>query len=320
MDGGLTIRRSLVVPVYKNEGNIPELIQTINESVVNETPGATEVVFVVDGSPDRSRELLRTALPQQTWPSQLLTHSRNFGSICAMRTGIAAARGSVIAIMAADLQEPPDLIAKFWEIIERDETDIAFGQRIDRHDSWASKLPAQIFWGLYRRLVFADVPTGGVDVFAINARVKETLLTISEPNSSLIAQLMWVGFRRTFVPYVRQSRRVGRSAWTFGRKLNYMVDSFVAFTDLPIMIQIWLGAFGLVVSGTVGLIVLIARLGGWITLAGYTPIMLLLAFGFSVLLMSQGILGLYLWRTFENTKRRPLSVVSEHQTFEGIRP
>jgi hypothetical protein len=176
---------------------------------------------------------------------------------------------------------------------------------------------ASLFWRLYRRFVFSEVPPGGIDVFAINSQVKKALLEIAEPNSSLVAQLLWIGFRRTFVPYVRQPRRLGKSAWTFGRKLNYMIDSFVAFSDLPILFQIWLGVFGVIVSSLVGMVVFIARLAGWITLKGYTPIMLMLAFGFSVLLMSQGVLGLYLWRTFENTKRRPLAVVSEHLSFGG---
>jgi glycosyltransferase involved in cell wall biosynthesis len=319
MSDATKIERSLVVPVYKNEANISDLIQAINESIMPVATAPTEVVFVVDGSPDRAHELLRTMLPKQSWPSQLVSHSRNFGSICAMRTGIAAARGKAIAVMAADLQEPPSLVIQFWDILRRDEADIVFGQRTNRHDTRASMVAASIFWTLYRKLVFREVPPGGVDVFAINDRVREAILGISEPNSSLIAQLLWVGFRRTFVPYVRQPRRRGRSAWTFGRKLNYMVDNFVAFTDLPIMVLIWLGAIGVIVTGTVGLVVLVARLAGLVALPGYTPIMLMLAFGFSTMLVSQGILGLYLWRTFENTKRRPLAIVSEHLTFGGER-
>jgi hypothetical protein len=208
-------------------------------------------------------------------------------------------------------------VSQFWKILAEDEADIVFGKRMRRDDDKISKFFASAFWWFYRKLVFADVPPGGVDVFAINDRVKHALLEINEPNSSLVAQLMWLGFRREFVPYERRPRRSGHSAWTFRRKIDYMLDSVVGFTDLPIMFQLWIGAFGLVVSMVVGAVVLLARLLGWITVGGYTPIMLMLAFGFSVLLVSQGILGLYLWRSFENSKRRPLAVVSEHLKFEG---
>jgi glycosyltransferase involved in cell wall biosynthesis len=311
------IEFSLVVPVYKNEDNIAELIAAISASIMPQAGGRGEVVFVVDGSPDRSRDLLHDLLSKQSWPSQLVSHSRNFGAFSAVRTGLTVTRGRAIAVMTADLQEPPELILEFWQSLARNEADVVFGQRKGRQDGAASELASAIFWKLYRRLVFAEVPDGGLDVFAINRRVRDAVLSISEPNSSLVAQLLWVGFRRKFVPYVRQQRRVGRSAWTFRRKLTYMLDSFVSFSDLPIMLQIWLGLVGLTLSSFAGFVVLVARLAGWITEAGYTPIMLMLAFATSFLLLSQGILGLYLWRAFENTKHRPLAIVSEHISFEG---
>jgi glycosyltransferase involved in cell wall biosynthesis len=308
---------SLVIPVFKNEANVVELIDAINVSILADMDAVSEVIFVIDGSPDHSLDLLRAILPTQTWPSQLISHSRNFGSLAAIRTGIAAAKGKAIAVMAADLQEPPNLVREFWEILSRGEADVVFGRRIARHDGWASNLAASVFWGIYRKLVFPEIPDGGLDVFAVNTRVRDVVLSISEPNSSLIAQLLWVGFRRQFVPYVRQPRGVGRSAHTFRRKLTYMIDSFISFTDLPIMFQIWLGLVGLTVSGIAGLVTLGAWLGGWVKVQGYTPLMLMLAFASSFLLLSQGVLGLYLWRTFENTKRRPLSIISEHINFEG---
>lgn len=308
---------SLVIPVFKNEANVPELLRAISESIIPDVKAPSEVVFVVDGSPDRSRDLLLALLPLQAWPSQLISHSRNFGSFAAIRTGMAAARGKTIAVMTADLQEPPSLVREFWDILSRREADVVFGRRIQRHDGWASNLAASVFWGLYRRLVVPEVPSGGLDVFAVSSRVRDVILKISEPNSSLVTQVLWVGFRRRFVPYVRQPRRIGRSAHTFRRKLTYMVDSIISFTDVPILFQVWMGLIGLAISGTAGLVTLVAWLEGLVKVAGYTPIMLMLAFTSSFLLLSQGVLGLYLWRTFENTKHRPLSIVSEHVHFDG---
>ena len=311
---------SLVVPVFKNEANIPELIEAIDSLMATSLTGKNEAVFVIDGSPDRSCELLLERLPKQTWSSQLVTHTRNFGAFAAVRTGLSVARGKSMAVMAADLQEPPELFAEFSEILARNEADVVFGQRLKRGDGPASSAASKLFWKLYRRLIFPEMPEGGIDVFAINGRVKDVILSMSEPNSSLIAQLWWVGFRRKLVPYVRRPRSSGQSAWTSRKKLAYMIDSFVSFTDLPIMMLLGLGLFGLVVSGAAGLVVLVGRLGGWITQAGYAPIMLLIVFVSSVLLLSQAILGLYLWRTFENTKQRPPAIIAEHVSFDGTDP
>ena len=309
---------SLVIPVYKNEANIPDLLRALNTSILAESPADAEVVFVVDGSPDRSAELLRAHLDSQPWSSQLILHSRNFGSFAAIRTGLIAAKGEIIAVMTADLQEPSELIRQFRSILSQAEVEVVFGQRMARQDGALSNFLAETFWYLYRQLVLPDVPPGGLDVFGISRRVRDVVLSISEPNSSLVAQILWVGFKRTFIPYARQPRRVGKSAHGFRRKLTYMIDSVISFTDLPIMLLVWIGLVGLVVTGFAALVTATAWLMNLVPVQGYTPLMLMLAFGFSFLLLSQGILGLYLWRAFENTKRRPLSIVSDHVVFERI--
>jgi glycosyltransferase involved in cell wall biosynthesis len=307
---------SLVIPVYLNEENIFDLLEAIT-SLEKKLNGALEVVFVVDGSPDRSYVLLAEALPSYPIASQLLALSRNFGSFAAIRIGIEVARGRHIAVMAADLQEPPELLQSFFDILKRDEADVVFGMRTGREDSFFSRWSSDIFWSLYRRFVIPDIPKGGIDIFACNQQVKEAVLQISEPNSSLIAQLIWVGFRRKFVSYTRRKREKGKSAWKFGRRFRYMLDSLFSFSDLPVMLLLWLGGTGMAISVLLGLITLFARLAGNIKVPGYTPLILVQLFFFSLLLLSQGIIGSYLWRAFENTKRRPLTLVRLHTYFDS---
>ncbi|MCB1052564.1 MAG: glycosyltransferase family 2 protein [Acidobacteria bacterium] len=311
------MNRSIVIPVYKNELNIPRLLEAL-ESFTGESEQVTEVVFVVDGSPDGSYALLKNYLQQPKFPSQLITHSRNFGSFEAIRTGMKYARGTFIGVMAADLQEPLSLIKTFFHELESLQFDIVFGYRMRRRDPLVSKFFSAVFWGLYRRFVVKDIPKGGVDVFACNRSVADAVLSIREPNSSLLAQLFWVGFRRTFVPYERLERKEGKSAWGFARKLRYMFDSIFSFSDLPIMLLFWVGVGGMVISSAVSVLVLLAWFVGWTKVSGYTPIMLAMLFFFSVTLFSQGILGFYLWRATENTKDRPQGLVSRHETFEAI--
>ncbi|HSN17913.1 MAG TPA: glycosyltransferase family 2 protein [Gammaproteobacteria bacterium] len=312
------VRRSVVIPVYRNEANIPALLAAL-EKLLDSFEVGTEVVFVVDGSPDRSHELLQARLPAFPHPTQLIRHSRNFGSFQAVRTGMAAARGDLMAAVAADLQEPTELVARFFTLLDQDQADVTFGVRERRDDPWVSRLLARAFWALYRYFVNPDMPSGGVDCFGCNRTVAEALLSIQESNSSLVAQLFWLGFRRQFVGYVRQRRQAGKSAWTFGKRLRYMLDSIISFTDLPIMVIIWVGFLTFCGAAIYTVFLLRAWLAHQITVPGYTATILVVILLGSLILFTQGLIGLYVWRAFENTKRRPLSLVSGHETFEAAK-
>jgi hypothetical protein len=222
---------SLVIPVYGNEASIGELLEAI-AGLSRRLSQPLEAVFVVDGSPDRSYALLRDALPRMPFPAQLLVHSRNFGAFAAIRTGLAAARGEDVAVMAADLQDPIELIERFYDVLARDEADVIIGTRVARADPFLSRVASGVFWWLYRRLVLPQIPPGGVDVFACNRAFRTELLALGEANTSLVGQLFWVGMRRAVLPYERLPRRHGRSAWSFSRKLKYLMDSVFAFSDL----------------------------------------------------------------------------------------
>lgn len=306
---------SLIVPVYKNADTVEPLVAAL-QTLANDLNGNLEVVFVVDGSPDNSYALLKHYLETTTIQAQVIQLSRNFGSFAAIRTGMAAATGEYFAVMAADLQEPPELVADFFKELATDEVDLVCGRRIDRDDPASSKLAASIFWWLYRHLVQSAVPPGGVDVFGCNTNVRNALLKFEENNSSLIGQLFWLGFRRKDLPYKRRPRAgTGKSAWTFRKKWRYMVDSVFSFTDLPINILIWLGSVGVIGSLTLSAVVSTAWMTGMVNVLGYTPIMLVLAFSTSLNLLASGILGSYVWRTFENTKRRPLAIIMTQECF-----
>lgn len=310
------IQQSIVIPVYKNEANIASLLTALTK-LLGSFSRRTEVVFVVDGSPDKSYDLLHARLPSFPYPSQLLRHSRNFGSFQAVRTGIAAARGELIGAIAADLQEPPELMAKSFAILAAGEADVVMGVRERRDDPWLRALFSNIFWRLYRRFVNPDMPPGGVDCFACNRTVSEALLSIRESNSSLIAQLFWLGFRRAFVYYARRKREAGRSSWTFIKRLRYMLDSIISFTDLPIMAILWVGLLTFCGASLYSALLLRAWLYHEIHVPGYTALMLVIIIFGSLILFTQGLIGLYVWRAFENTKHRPLSLVAGHETFGG---
>lgn len=305
------IVNSIIVPVYRNAENINSLLERLLD-IAPQIESSFEVVFVVDGSPDDSFELLTEALVTFPLPSQLILHSRNFGSFAAIRTGMAHAKGRHLAAMAADLQEPPELIVDFFRILEAGVADVVVGRREKRADPAMTRASSSAFWRIYRRFIFPDMPEGGVDIFACTRNVADEVLALRESHSSLVGLLYWIGFRRVEVPYDRHERQHGKSGWSLSKKVRYLLDSVFSFTDIPLTLLVAVGALGGVVTLGVGVIVLIAYLMGAVQEPGYTPLMLVILFSTFMLLLALGIVGTYVWRAYENTKRRPGAIVMTH--------
>ena len=298
---------SIVVPVYKNEGSIEHLLKRINE-VSTAVTGSVEAVFVVDGSPDKSLEVLRSSLPRDGFDSKVLLLSRNFGAFSAIRAGLREARGEATVVMAADLQEPTSLILDMLGIVQRDEADVAVGVRQSRKDGVVSRTLSAVFWKVFNRVSSLELPRGGVDIFALSRSARETLNSFEESSTSLIGLIYWMGFRRQEVPYHRVERQVGKSSWSLQKRINYAKDSITAFSEFPLSVFLWSGVVGAVVS------LVFALIGAFqymftsdhqsqreITAIG-------LLFVASYLMAGLGIIGTYLWRLAENVRNRPDSI------------
>jgi len=305
---------SIVIPVYKNEASIPNLLLTLH-GIHKRLNGPLEVVFVVDGSPDQSFQRLAAELPVVPFKAKLVALSRNFGSFSAIRIGLQKAVGPYFAVMAADLQEPADLIMAFFDELAKDEADVVVGTRMSRDDPFLSRTGSRLFWFLYRKIVQPELPPGGIDVFGCNAAFHRELLKLEESHSSLVGLVLWLGFRRKAIPYKRQRREHGKSAWTLTKRMRYLADSSFSFSDLPIKVLLWLCSIGLVISIVFSMILLWARLTGRIQVPGYSPIVLTIIFFGSINLVCLGIVGAYVWRVYENTKKRPGAVVLREMEF-----
>jgi polyisoprenyl-phosphate glycosyltransferase len=305
---------TVVVPVYKNAASIPSLCEQLRSV---ELPEGLEcrVVFVVDGSPDQSAEILRSCIESSDLHATVVVLSRNFGSFAAIRAGLELAEGDYFAVISADLQEPPALLPEFVERLSAGDVDLVLGRREGRADPLTSRLAAAVFWRVYRRCVQPSMPLGGVDVFACNTAVRSSILELKETNSSLVGQLLWVGYRRTTVGYQRLPRSEGKSAWTLEKKLRYLSDSIFSFTDLPIRFLLFVGILG---SFAVSVAAAVVAATWWLNgtdVPGYTPVMLaILLVGF-VLILGLGIVGSYVSRTYENTKHRPLTITQSVEHF-----
>jgi glycosyltransferase involved in cell wall biosynthesis len=304
---------SLVIPVYRNADSIQALVETIDR-IATQIDGGLEAIFVMDGNADNSRELLLEALTTSLTPSRIVTHSRNFGSFAAVRTGMSLARGRYIAVMAADLQEPPELVIEFFARLASEQVDVVVGQRVSRDDR--GDTVAGLYWRLYRRFVVGEIPPGGVDVFACTAAVRDVVCSLEDVHTSLVAQIFWVGFRREVVPYDRLPRP-GESGWTLRRKLRYLSDSVFAFTDLPVRVLWLVGILGIMLGVIIGAVVLVARATGTITVPGYAATVLILVFFLSLNSLGLGIIGSYVWRAYETVKGRPGAIVQNTVEIPG---
>ena len=308
---------SLVIPVFRNEASIPDLLDAV-DGIGRELQDKLEVVFVDDGSPDRSYELLREGLATRTFDSRLMRHSRNFGSFAAIRTGLSHARGQYFAVMAADLQEPPELIVAIFRRLAEGSCDVVLGVREGRNDPVLARAASSLFWRIFRAVVQPDLPPGGADVFGCNEVFRGKLGELPETHSSLIGLSCWLGFRRSYIGYERKARRHGKSAWTLRKKLDYFLDSMFSFTDLPVKLLLMAGTVGLLMASVWSAVVLYARISGQITVPGYsTTLIVILLFG-ALNSLGLGIIGSYVWRIFMNVNRRPEAVVMSVEDVDSV--
>ena len=267
--------------------------------------------------PDNSESLIRELAKSSALEIKIMSHSRNFGSFAAIRTGLLHAKGEFVGVMAADLQEEPKTLIQLFDDLDLKNADIAFGVRVQREDPFITTLASNVYWKFYRHYINPEIPKGGVDIFACRNEVAAQINSMKEVNSSLIGLLFWVGYKRIFVEYNRQPRKHGRSAWTFSKKMKYMSDSIFSFSDLPIRLVRALGVIGFTFSIVFGSFLILASLAGKITVPGYAPLMLAIILGNSSVLIALSVLGSYLWRVYENSQMRPASILTLRQEKEG---
>jgi len=295
---------SIVVPVYHNEENLPDLIPALERA----TAGIdVEFVFVDDGSGDGSWAWLERWVAVEPRATAVKL-SRNFGSFTACTAGLAHARGRAAVIISADLQDPPELIPDMvsrW----RHGHEVVLAVRNRREDPWHQRLASGIYYDLMRRWALRDMPSGGFDFCLVDRKVIDTVVRIEERNTSLMGLILWTGFRRAEIPYTRRAREKGRSMWTLTKKLKYFIDSLVAFSYTPVRLVQLGGALVALLGFAWAALVVVLRLRGDITIEGWAALMFVVLVLGGIQLVTLGVLGEYLWRTLDEAKRRPLYVV-----------
>jgi|688.fasta_scaffold166198_2 glycosyltransferase involved in cell wall biosynthesis len=304
----------IIIPVYKNELNISALLDGLN-TLHNRIKGCKlSVTFVIDGSPDKSYEAIKSSLSAVNFSVKLVNLSRNFGAVTAVRAGLHATEGDYFAVMAADSQEPIELYLGFLDRLQLGD-DVVIGRRAGRVDSTSVKLFATIGWWIYKNFVFKELPVGGADVFACTRRVRDTLISFSEKNSSLIGAVYWIGYQRSEVLYSRKKRLAGVSSWNFFKSFRYFLDSCFNFSDAPIRVLWILGLVGVSLALLLGTLTVLAKLFGAMAPEGYSTIVVTILLIGGINLVGIGIVGEYVVRAFENSKRRPEFIIATEEEF-----
>jgi dolichol-phosphate mannosyltransferase len=301
---------SIVIPVYFNELNLPDTIPQLLALEDKLDGYKLELVFVDDDSRDQSLVILldyRARFPKQI---KVVKLTRNFGTMAALQAGLTVASGDCVGVIAADLQDPPELfleMTRHWE----GGVKAIFAVRSDREESFLQKSFSNLYYAMINRFAVPGYPPGGFDFFLVDRQVIEEVNKIHEKNTNLMTLIFWLGYQAVFIPYVRRKRVKGKSRWTFGKKMKLFVDTFVSFSYFPIRLFSFLGLIYAVLSFTYGLVILVSWLTFGIEVQGWVPMMLVLTFTAGLQMTLLGILGEYLWRTLDEARRRPFYVIDK---------
>jgi len=306
---------SIVVPVHNEQENLERLYDEVNRVLAGIGGLEWEFLFVDDGSRDRSFEIVRE-LHARDQRVLALRFPRNFGSHVAIAAGLDHCRGDAAIIMAADLQDPPELLPTLiaeWTA----GSDIVWAARAGRDDGAVRRVLTRGFYRLVRRFAIPTYPAGGTGSFClISAPVVETFRECKERNRLTFGLIAWSGFKQTEVPYRRPQRDAGRSSWTAGRLVKSAVDTFVGFSFTPIRAISYFGVGVSLVSFLLGLYLLINKLAFGTKVEGWTSVMLAVLVLGGVQLVMIGVLGEYLWRVLEEARARPLYVLERRLGFD----
>jgi polyisoprenyl-phosphate glycosyltransferase len=303
------MKLSIVVPVYHNELNLPDTIPRLL-GLREKTSYELELVFVDDGSKDRSFEILLKY--QASYPKNILVVklTRNFGAFAAIQAGFAKATGDCVGVIMADLQDPPELLL---EMIKNWEKGIraVFAVRTERDDPKLSKFFSKTYYSVFRRFAIAGYPKGGFDFVLIDRQVVNDINRIREKNTNIMALIYWLGYEYVTLPYVRKKREKGKSKWNIGKKIKLAIDSFVGFSYFPIRLLSGLGMIFALVSFVYGAIVFYKWWIGKIPVEGWTALMIVVTLAAGIQMIMLGVLGEYLWRGLDQSRRRPAYVIDK---------
>lgn len=302
---------SLIIPCYNEEGSLVPFMQEINGVAAALVPDSVELIFVDDGSRDGTLPILRQ-LSAENEQIHYLSFSRNFGKESAILAGLKAARGEYVAVMDADLQDPPALLPEMLRAVREEGYDCAGTRRVTRRgEPVIRSLFARMFYRLVNMVSDTHLVDGARDYKLMSRPVVDALLSMPEYNRFSKGLYEWVGFKTKWLEFENVERVAGETKWSFWKLFKYSIDGIVGFTTMPLSIASMLGILFMFLSFG-GVVFLCVRQLFWHqSVSGWTSLACIIIFFCGVQLLSLGIIGQYLAKTYMEVKRRPIFIVKE---------
>jgi dolichol-phosphate mannosyltransferase len=303
------MKLSIVIPIYNEEENIDSLINRLR-TVVAQMQISCEYIFVNDGSKDHSFQLIKN-LALADPAIKYIDFSRNFGHQIAVSAGLDLAAGDRVAIIDADLQDPPELIIEMFAKMDQG-YEVVYAKRNNRNgESWLKKFTAKVFYRILKSITSVKIPVDTGDFRIIDRKVVNVLKQMPEHNKFLRGQISWIGFKQTYVEYDRKVRQAGSTGYTYKKMIRLALDGITSFSNFPLKVA---SICGFVVSGIAFMVMIYALYSRYITkdyVEGWTSTIISVLFLGGIQLISIGIIGEYISRLSENARNRPLYIINE---------
>ena len=310
------MKLSLVVPCYNEEESIP-LFQNAVQETVRDCGYDYEIVYVDDGSRDNTMVQLRKIYKEQPCPVKVIRFSRNFGKEAALFAGIREASGDYISLIDADLQQDPQIVRNMVQILDQDqEYDIVAAYQDRRGEGKLLSLFKKGFYATINRLSDVTLKSDASDFRTFRRIVADSIMELDEYHRFSKGIFAWVGFNTCFIPYTAGKRIAGKTKWHFGKLLNYAIDGIIGYSTKPLRMATFLGGMTSVTALIYLVIVILEKLITGIDIPGYATIIVLILFLGSMQLFCIGIIGEYVGRTFEQSKKRPIYITKEYLTYK----
>ena len=301
-------RITVITPVYMEEASLSIYANAVEEILFVNTEYDIQVLFVDDGSRDRSWKIIEE-LCNRNSRFKGLRLSRNFGPHIALCAGFEAADGDAIATLACDLQDPPETILKFLEKW-KEGANIVWGRRLSRKDGILRSIATHVFMRILRAYAMpADSQFSTGSFFLIDQKIKDCLIRFQEQNRITFALVAWTGFNQSVVEYYRAERKAGRSGWTLTKLLKAMYDTFLGFSTIPLRVMKLISMFAFILASALTLLVCYWYWKG-VKVEGWTSTMLTISIFFSLQFFIMSVVGEYLYRIYIEVVRRPLYLIS----------
>ncbi len=304
---------SLVVPCYNEEGNVEKFFSETNKAF-DGGDFEYEFVFVNDGSRDKTESCLKGLYDKnKEYKIQVLSFSRNFGKEAAIYAGLKAAKGDMVCLIDADLQQRPEVVLQMLDIMrQNEELDCVTAYQKNRRESKVMISLKNAFYKIINKITEVNFVNGASDFRLMKRNMVDAVLNMSEYHRFSKGIFSWVGFNVEYIPYDAEERESGKSKWSAGKLFKYGIDGIVSFSTLPLKLSTYVGFISAIISLIYLVVVIIQKLAFGIDVPGYATIVVLVLFLGGLQLFSLGILGEYISKIFVQVKNRPIYVLKEH--------